>query len=211
LQEISYIAFRGREDKLRRISQIISNYLKGGVLDVGCDVKHLSTYVQGSYVGLDMLGSPDIQANADVVLPFQAKSFNTVVAFDLLEHCDHIHLAFDELCRVSRSYLVIGLPNIYEWHYRLLFLVGKKLGGKYGLPSSPPVDRHRWLFGLEEARGFVRQRSRKQGFSVIEEILGYYGYRRVLPRCITTIGKVLAPHLSSLFAVRYWAILKRDG
>ncbi len=80
---------------------------------------------------------------------------------------------FEELCRVSRAYVIIGLPNMYEWHFRVMFLLGRKLGGKYGLPIDPPVDRHRWLFGLNEARNFVSLRSIKAGFRIIDEILAY--------------------------------------
>lgn len=207
---LRYVSFRGRKDKLAEVAQLFSDYLKGDVLDVGCDARHLSSLVQGRYVGVDIAGSPDIQVNVEEGLPFCNRSFDTVVAFDVLEHCDRIHFVFDELCRIARSYVVIGLPNMYEWRFRLMFLLGMKLSGKYGLSSEPSADRHRWLFSLNEAREFVQERGAKNGFRVCEEALGYYGYRRCLPKLLTKLGKTIGPAWASLFAYHYWANLKHN-
>jgi hypothetical protein len=87
-----------------------------------------------------------------------------------LEHLDNIHYAFDELCRVARRYVIIGLPNMYEWRFRVMFLMGKRLSGKYGLPVEPPQDRHRWLFSLKEARCFVQERALKLGFKYLNYV-----------------------------------------
>jgi SAM-dependent methyltransferase len=204
------VVSRGREDKLAVAAQLFSNYLTGDVLDVGCDAKHLSHFVQGRYVGVDITGAPDIRVNLEDRLPFRAGSFDTVVAFDVLEHLEQLHFAFDELCRISRSYLIVGLPNMYEWRFRAMFLLGKRLSGKYGLSCEPPIDRHRWLFSFEEARSFVRRRCAKNGFIVAEEVVGYYDYRRLMPKLVTVLGKILAPRGVSLFACRYWALLKSE-
>ena len=88
-------------------------------------------------------------------------------------------------------------------------MLGRGLGGKYGLPSEPPMDRHRWLFNLADAREFVKQRGARRGFLVVEELLGYYAYRRLLPKLVTALGKHLAPRAASLFAYHYCAVLKR--
>lgn len=199
--------FRGREDKLFEAARLFDSYLKGDVLDVGCDAKHLSEKIQGRYVGIDVGGAADIRVNLEAGLPFHDKSFDAVVAFDVLEHCERIHFVFDELCRVSRCHIIIGLPNMYEWHFRLVFLLGKGLGGKYGLPPEVPADRHRWLFKLNDARRFVRERGAKQGFSVSEEALGFYKYQRFVPKFITLLGRLLKPHAASLFAYHYWAVM----
>jgi hypothetical protein len=93
-----------------------------------------------------------------------------------------------------------------------MFLMGKRLSGKYGLPVEPPQDRHRWLFSLKEARCFVQERALKLGFKLREEIIGYYNYRQLLPRAITVIGKVLcrAGIGVNLFAYYYCAVLERN-
>lgn len=51
-----------------------------------------------------------------------------------------------------------------------MYLLGKRISGKYSLPLDPPTDGHRWLFSLDEARKFVHYKVEKNGFSVMEEI-----------------------------------------
>jgi len=208
MKRINIVSFRGREDKLELVAQMFSSYLEGYVLDVGCDQMHLATRIKGHYIGLDINGRPDVKANMEYGLPFKDKSFDAVIAFDILEHLENIHSAFDELCRVARSYIIVGLPNMYEWRYRLLFLMGKKLSGKYGLPPERPTDCHRWLFSLDDAMSFIKFRATKNRFSIVQEVLGYYSYRRLIPKFITALGKLLATKLASLFAYHYWVVLK---
>lgn len=212
MQGKRYLTFHGRADKLIEVASVFHNYLNGVILDIGCDTKTLSTLMEGrfrKYIGIDFIGKPDIFVDLEDGIPFHAESFDTVVALDVLEHCDLIHSVFDELCRVSKEYVIIGLPNMYEWHFRAMFFLGRGLSGKYGLPIDPPIDRHRWLFGLDEARKFVRQRASAAGFSIIDEILAYYDYRRLLPKLITGIGRILTPRCASLFAYHYCVVLKR--
>ncbi len=206
------VDFRGREDKLALAGGILQNYLRGSMLDVGCDQKHLAKIVTGRYVGVDSSGKPDLVVNVENGLPFKNKSFDTVVAFDILEHVDNIHYVFDELCRVARRFVVIGVPNMYEWRFRLMFLLGKPLSGKYGLPIDLPRDRHRWLFSLQDARSFFKERGFRQGFKIREELVGYYRYTRLFGRAVTAIGKTLSRftnRFTNLFAYHYWAILER--
>jgi hypothetical protein len=205
------IAFRGRENKLLTMSRVFSHYLVGDVLDVGCDKKYIADIVDGNYLGIDIVDTADIRANLENGLPFRDRTFDTVLAFDVLEHLERLHYVFDDLCRISRSYVIIGLPNTYEWTFRVMFILGMNLGGKYGLPVESPEDRHRWLFSLTDAKNLVKQRSLRNGFKVNEEVIGYYIYRRTLPKMITWIGKLLAPLRSGLFARSYWVVLKRNN
>jgi len=204
------VSFRGREDKLVLLGNIFSGYLQGSVLDVGCDQRQLSPMVSGRYVGIDISGTPDLVVNVEHGLPFKDGSFDTVIAFDVLEHLDKIHYVFDELCRVARRYVIIGLPNMYEWRFRVMFLLGKRLSGKYGLPIEPPQDRHRWLFSLKEAQSFVRERALRCGFEVCEEVVGYYNYKRLCLRILTMVGRSLGKAGINLFAYHYSAVLRRN-
>ena len=204
------VEFRGREDKLVLVGQLFKTYLKGSVLDVGCDRKHLSGFVKGTYFGIDISSSPDAFVNVEYGLPFRDKSFDTVVAFDILEHIEKVHFLFDELCRVARQYVIVGLPNMYEWRFRLMFLLGKPLSGKYGLPAEPPQDRHRWLFPLSEARHFVAIRASNCGFRIREEVIAYYSYRKILPRLLVLIGRAIGLP-TNLLAYHYWAVIERMG
>ncbi len=209
LMKAKIVEFRGRQDKLTLVGHLLSKYLKGDVLDVGCGEKHLSTLVRGRYVGIDIAGKPDIIANVEPGIPFRDMSFDTVVAFDILEHSDNIHFGFDELCRVARRYVIIGLPNIYEWRFRLMFVIGRRLSGKYGLPVNPPLDRHRWLFSFWDARSFIHHRASRAGFEIIEEFVGLYKYNRLFARAIGAVGKTMVRWFPNLFAYHYWAILER--
>jgi len=206
------VSFRGRQDKLELMVQVFQPYLLGNVLDVGCDQKVIRPFVRGHYVGIDIGGAPDVYVNAEYGLPFRDKGFDTVIAFDSLEHLDRVHFVFDEICRVASRYVIVGLPNMYEWRFRLMFLIGKRISGKYGLPIDAPCDRHRWLFSLKDAREFVYQRGKQNGFQVVDEAFGYYKYRKPTARLVTALGHLLGlcgERGMPLFVYHYWAVLER--
>jgi len=167
----TYFKFRGRSDKLTTIAESLPEYFRGDVLDVGCDTKTIASLVGGRYVGVDLCGKPDVYVNVENGLPFQDRSFDTVMAFDVLEHCERIHLLLEELFRVSNGYVLVGLPNMYEWHFRLNFMSGKPLSGKYELPAEPVLDRHRWLPNLGQAVDFVHRGSARNGFQIVDGFL----------------------------------------
>lgn len=203
------LTFRGRDDKLDAMGRLLAPQLAGDVLDVGADRGRLGRHVGGRYVGVDASAGADVTVDLEEGLPFEDRSFDTVVAFDVLEHLDRAHAVFDELCRVADRWVVVGLPNMYEWHFRLRYARGLALSGKYGLPAAAPADRHRWLFGLREARGFCVERGRTQGFEPAGEALGYYCYRHPLARTLTRAGRRLSPRASGLLAYHLTTILQR--
>lgn len=205
------VFFRGREEKMNILANVFQPYLSGEILDVGCDRQFLKPRVTGRYIGIDRYGTPDIYVNVEEGLPFKDQSFETIIAMDILEHLEHIHAAFDELTRVASRRLIIGLPNMYEWRSRLLFLMGRKMSGKYGLPIERPADRHRWLFSFWQARQFVHYRGKHQGFHVVQEVIGYYRYNNLVAKWMTTLGSFLPPDKISLFVYHYWALLERTS
>ena len=204
------ISFRGRKDKIEKIVRFFPFLFRGKVLDVGCGNSYLKQLITADYIGIDKCGKPDILRDISKGVPFDDGSFDTVVAFDILEHIDNIYFIFDELCRVSRKWIVITLPNIYEWRFRFSFLFGKLMSGKYGLPEAPPSDRHRWIFSLTEARNFVKKRAKKNGFEVFQEVFCYYRYNNILIRTITKICIKLGSKFQNLFSDHYLVILKRE-
>ena len=203
------VIFSGRRDKLKTIAGLFPDIFSGDTLDVGCGNSLLKQFVKGEYTGVDKVGFPDVRQDISKGLRFDDRAFDAVAGFDVLEHLDDIHFAFDELCRVSKKWVVITLPNMYEWRFRILFLLGKPISGKYILSGNPPSDRHKWLFSLKQARCFVKERARKNRFELSEEALCYYGYSRILPRIISRVGMRLGARFQGAFADRYLVALKR--
>lgn len=179
---------------------------KGRILDVGCRSRKLKEALPSAnvdYLGVDLQSPADIVGNLEAGLPLGQASSDTVVALDVLEHTDNIYHSFGELCRVSRSYVLIALPNLYDVTARKRFLCGQQISGKYGLPLDPPTDRHRWIFSFQEAEKFTHAMATKCGFEVVDEGCligprrGAIGFRELVKR----YPNVLSPW--------YVALLKR--
>jgi len=191
--------------KFQGIVEAFPEIWEGLVLDVGCRSAHLQRVLPNSkvrYFGLDLFAPAYIVGNLEKGLCFQDESFDLVVALDILEHTDNIYKAFSELCRVSRKYVLITLPNAYEVSTRIKFLMGRPISGKYGLPVEPPDDRHRWLFSLREAQIFTRALGERHGFEVTEGCL-------VGPRRSLVLGHTLLRLWSNLLSPWYLALLCR--
>jgi hypothetical protein len=176
----------------------------GVVVDVGCRGRELERPVAelgGTYFGIDLAATGDVVADLGSGLPLRSASADTVVGLDVLEHTDDIHHAFDEMCRVATRHVVITLPNMYDWRARLRHLRGLPLSGKYGLPIDPPDDRHRWLFGLDEARSFCLVQAQRGGWQVDDERV-VVGPRGQLP-----LANQLATKVPRWFCSTYLALL----
>ena len=207
------VIYRGRRGRLVEMARLWGRYLTGSVLDVGCGAaRHLAgLLVPGDYLGVDIAGDSDLRVDLEEPLPFETGSFDSVVCMDALEHVDRLHAAFDELCRVSRRYVIIGLPNELEWWSRIQIAMGGRFSANYGLPVDPPRDRHRWIFTLAQARAFVWERAGRRGWRVVREAYAYRGWRRALPLMVAVVGCWLAPRGAGLLAKAYWCVLERDG
>ncbi len=167
-----FVAFETRQDRPRFLSRLLAPYLQGRVLDVGCDRAVLREFVGAErYTGIDRSAEADIHQDLQrsAVLPFEDRSWDTVVCTDVLEHLDNLHAIFDELVRVARNHVLITLPN--NWNSaRLQLRRGRGAIAHYGLPLDPPVDRHRWFFGLHEAEAFLRGQAQRKGLEIAELI-----------------------------------------
>src|SRR6185295_18307187 len=134
-----------------------------------CDRRQLASHLPASarYTGVDMNNTADVVLNLERDrLPFTDRQFDTVICADTLEHLDEVHRVFDELCRVARHRVVVSLPNPLR---NLLLALDLCANGRlkyYGLPTEPPIDRHRWCFGAEGAQAFIRERGMRDGFEV---------------------------------------------
>jgi SAM-dependent methyltransferase len=129
----------GADDRAQLIASLV-----GGpgarVLDLGCRTGALTQhYVEGNdVVGVDVdrtaleraherIGIETVWADVEDALPFPDRSFDVVVAGELLEHLSHPESAVREIARVLRptGRLVGSVPNAFRLKSRLRFLVGR--------------------------------------------------------------------------------------
>lgn len=140
-----------------RINQNHSNYT---LLDAGCRTMALRPLLTScdEYFGTDLIPTEGVlQCNLEEKLPFEDNAYDVVTALDVLEHLDNPHGALQELCRVARKSVLVSLPNMYYIEFRLRFLRGGGISGKYNFPSQPILDRHRWILSYDEALAFVTE------------------------------------------------------
>lgn len=203
--------YTDRATKARYIAQKYAPILTGSILDVGCDAAPLRALVPQPrlYTGVDIRPDADVVVNLDREnLPFEDRSFDTVLCTDVLEHLERCHAVFDELCRVSRDRVIVSLPN------PLRNLIQALAGGSqgrlkyYGLPADPPADRHRWFFGYEEAAEFLRNRGARAGFR-IEQLDAEEADTRPAPPWPGPAGRDMLD-LSALRHGTLWCVLSRD-
>lgn len=216
--------YHDRESKAFYVWSKYPDILRGKILDVGADKcylkKHLDKNV--SYVGIGLGDAIDINVDLEQKrIPFEGNSFDVVLCCDVLEHIENIHVVFDELCRVSKEYVIISLPNCHS-----AFLSYLKYGDYpehqhlkfYGLPLEKPEDRHKWFFSTEEAERFIRYRAKKNNMEIDQ--MDVEGSRA--PK-VGVIEKLtfkfllrkyfyLLPQSSNrnLYTGTLWAVLKRE-
>lgn len=138
-------------------------YQKLYSLDLGCRNMELQKVLGiKDYVGVDFHSSIKEMTNGvsqdlEEPLPFKNKEFEIVYALDILEHLNNFHGCLSEIRRVAAHYVLIGLPNMYHYAYRLKYLLGRPLNAKYYLPHNFILDRHRWIFTFNEAKALISQ------------------------------------------------------
>lgn len=156
-------------EKARFLADKYRPVLGGSVLDVGCGRRRLAEFVPAPdrYVGVDMKPPCDVIVDLSTgTLPFDDMSFDAVTCCDVLEHLDAAHRMLDECCRVSRSRVIISLPNPVRDFLTQVFAGSRGRLKYYGFPPEDPGNRHRWFFGFEEAAEFVRAGAARNGFAV---------------------------------------------
>lgn len=142
------------------------------LLDVGCRGCELRPHVEdrARYVGVDLVqnaeGTVDHVLDVARGMPFPDRSFDFVVALDVLEHMDDFHAGMTELARVTRERLVVVLPNLAHLHARWRFLRDGRLGNKYDLPLGTVADRHRWVTVLPQTDRYMHWLAEREGFAV---------------------------------------------
>lgn len=187
--------------------ELASNFIAAEsrtVLDVGCRDAVLKNYLACDlkYTGVDICPGPyvDHVCNIENGIPLETSSYDVVFALDVLEHTNDIFSVFEELVRIARLQIIVSLPNMYHWRFRLRYLFGCEMG-KYILPLEPIVDRHRWLTSYRTTHNFCHHMAKKYSLKLQERYL--FGGRRsfVIDAPLSLISRNLAVW-STVFAFK---------
>jgi ubiquinone/menaquinone biosynthesis C-methylase UbiE len=115
---------------LRNITALVLRARPARLLDVGCGegvvLRHLDRHLNDvTVVGLDVDGTGLRVAQSQntvalvqgsvYALPFEANSFDLVLCCEVLEHVEDPNAALRELARVSRSRVLLSVPNEPIW------------------------------------------------------------------------------------------------
>lgn len=161
-----------RVEKAEYVFKKYEPILSGRILDIGSDECHLRNYLAkpDDYVGVGLGGNPDISVNLERErLPFEDQSFDTSLCLDVLEHLDDPYKVLEDICRVTKKYAIISLPNAWNGVWNVMrrrdYRPGQPLKF-YGLPPEPPEDRHKWFLSARDGERFLRHQGEKNGFSI---------------------------------------------
>ena len=144
------------------------------LLDIGCRTMDLKPLLKNckEYYGTDLL--PPVkgvfQCDLEKKLEFNNNEFDVITALDVLEHIDNPHGALDEFYRIAKKAVYISLPNMFYISFRIRFLLGGGISGKYTFHPHPVKDRHRWILSYDEAIKFIEQNSKQYKVNKIDII-----------------------------------------
>ncbi|MEM5861155.1 MAG: class I SAM-dependent methyltransferase [Candidatus Aenigmatarchaeota archaeon] len=204
-----HILFSNREDKISKIAGIFKYLLKGKILDVGCAEKYLHKFLKENIIGIDFIGSPDVKVNLENGIPFKERSFDVVLALDVLEHIDKLHHVLKDIFRISRNIVIVGFPNIYYWRWRVRFMMGRVISEKYRLPRDETMDRHRWIYTFDELYKLIDKKSKEEGFEIFGLYYTFFKYSSLIGRIVSLIERRLSKFKPNLLPAGYIFLIKR--
>jgi cyclopropane fatty-acyl-phospholipid synthase-like methyltransferase len=186
-------------------NEFIANKLgflnKETLLDIGCRDMILKKYLIGKfkYIGIDyqihLKKSKDfVNCNLENGIP-KISNVDIITAIDVLEHLENIHNVFSSLFLLSKKKIIIALPNMGYYKFRIKFFFTGCLSGKYNFSERKIFDRHRWIPNYQSIDRFVKTNTPKN-WKIIE-----YNYiaERKRNYLFYFIEKILSKMFPSLF------------
>lgn len=95
-----------------------------------------------------------INHNLENGLP-EIDKVDIITAIDVLEHLENIHKIFASLFLLSKKKIVISLPNMGHYKFRINYFLTGNLSGKYNFPEKKIFDRHRWIPTFKSINRFI--------------------------------------------------------
>lgn len=188
--------------RIQLAARILQPLRPTSILDVGCrDCQLADQFPDADYWGADIL--PDdkgrVRYIGDVMDMELGRTFDAVVALDILEHLDRPSDMFDRLVEASERIILVSLPNTYDLKSRWAFAMKGGLGGKYRFVEETPLDRHRWLMSRQQIIAFYNAKAIKHGFDlkIFELAYGSSGGLTVSALIGRLLSRVLPFSLSS--------------
>ena len=180
---------------------------KGSVLDLGCGdglfLKMLKDKgIEG--VGLEISEIAIEKAKdrglnvkefdfAVTKLPFADNSFETVVLLDVIEHLYQPEKVLKEAHRVSKRYLVIGVPNFNSLPARLQMLMGK----------IPEANKHKQGHVYWFSYPIIKNLLKKTGFLIEEmKVNSFFSWAPGIKTLMLFLAKIRPSIFALNFSIR---------
>jgi hypothetical protein len=115
--------------------------------------------------------------------------------------------------RVSRRYVLISLPNCFNYENVFRIWTGRRLKF-YGLPAAPDEDRHKWFFGHHEAEEFFRANAKRSGLGIVgldPLPLRYRGLKGGLLLALVRVLSVTPRRFAELGTLATWVVLEKKS
>ena len=180
-------------------NKVIFSMIPEGVETI-LDIGHKENMFKEDYkvTTLDVMGEADIlqDLNKNQKLDLEDNSFDIVVVNQILEHLTDVEEIISECKRVSKKYILVGLPNEFTYGARIKFLFGKLDGTGY----LPYWHKHR--FNIKEIYNFI---NRFFGEYEKKEYLGAFSFAGYLP---DNIRHFAAKNYPELFSKEMYFLVK---
>lgn len=172
------------DPRLARIIEIVTELRPASLLDIGCGrgflLDRLADAGLSGLTGMDVYDDVASErftyARGDVTqpLPFDDRSFECVVAGEILEHVPDPDSFLREIRRVlvPGGTLVVSTPNMVSWANRVLVPLGVQPLGTETSSEVALGRRHRILGQGNQVQGHLKVFT----FRALGEILERYGY-----------------------------------